>query len=146
MQDDLEIHSLIDGTCMQPQFTDKKFDIDAITIASYFDIVGSVTDVYNNYDGIVNSPATNRFQSFRSITNTLFIYQTLVSKPFFLILHLNEALGSVSEFEIDQRSRAGITGDNVLKYSVIDRRSRTCITKLERFNRTILGVVWRNLQ
>ena len=38
----------------------------------------------------------------------------------------------MSECEIHQRSRAGITGDNVLKYSVIDQRSRNCITKLER--------------
>ena len=64
MQDDLEIHSLIDGTYMQPQLIDKKVDINAVTIALYFDIVGSVTNVYNNYDGIVNFPATNRFQSF----------------------------------------------------------------------------------
>ena len=45
----------------------------------------------------------------------------------------------MSKFEIDQRSRAGITGRIVLKYHVIDRRSRTRFTKLERFHLTILG-------
>ena len=108
IQDNLGIHYCIDDTYMKTQLIDKNCDINAVTIALYFDIVGNCTNVYNNNDGIVISPATNRFQSFWSIKNTFFVYHTLVSKPFFLILHINKRSERVSEFEINQRSRIGI--------------------------------------
>lgn len=57
----------VNKTCSTPLFG-----------VEYFDAVGSDTDVYNNNEEMLDSPGTDRFQSVRCITKSLFVYQIIL--------------------------------------------------------------------